>query len=150
MISFDSDIRIHFFFDNVPFILKNKQKLKNFIGYLFKKEGKRLAELNYIFCTDQALLKINRQYLHHDFYTDVITFNLSDTPNEITAEVYISVDRLRANAQKFKIPVSEELHRVIFHGALHLCGYRDKRNSDKELMSQKENGYLNDYFKCFT
>jgi probable rRNA maturation factor len=150
MISSHCATRIHFFFDNVPSILKNRQKLKSFIGHLFKKEGKRLSGLNYIFCTDQTLLKVNRQYLHHDFYTDVISFNLSDSPNEIIAEVYISVDRIRANAEKFKISMREELHRAIFHGALHLCGYTDKRSSDKEQMSQKEDSYLNDYFKCFT
>jgi len=150
MTSSQGAARIHFFFDNVPPILKSRQKLRNFIGYLFKKEGKRLVGLNYIFCTDQALLKINRRYLNHSFYTDVISFNLSDSANEIIAEIYISVDRLRDNAEKFKIPIREELHRVIFHGALHLCGYRDKRSSDKELMKQKEDAYLKDYFKCFT
>jgi probable rRNA maturation factor len=150
MASFPDKSKIHFFFENVPPIFKKKGKLKKFIDSIFKKEGKKLSTLNYIFCTDQALLEINRQYLHHDFYTDVISFNLSDSPDEIIADVYISLDRIRENAKSFKKSIKEELHRVIFHGVLHLCGYHDKISSDKKIMRQKEEIYLNLYFNRFT
>ncbi len=146
----NSNSSIQFFFENVPSIIKNKKKLKKFIDFLFKKEDKQFSTLNFIFCTDQALLKINQHYLNHDFYTDVISFNLSDNPDKIIAEVYISIDRIKENAEIFKKSIKEELHRVIFHGILHLCGYKDKTNSDKKLIRQKEEFYLNLYFDRFT
>ncbi len=150
MASFPNKSKIHFFFGNVPPVFKKRKKLKKFIDSIFKKEGKKLFTLNFIFCTDQALLEINCQYLHHDFYTDVISFNLSDSPDEIIADVYISLDRIRENAESFKKSIKEELHRVIFHGVLHLCGYQDKISSDKKIMRQKEEIYLNLYFNRFT
>src|ERR1700749_1742848 len=109
---------IHFFFENVSPNLRNKKKLKYFLDFLFKNEGRRLNNLNYIFCTDRALLKINRDYLTHDFYTDIITFNFSSS-NLISGEIYISTDRVRENAATYKVGLQKELHRVIFHGALH-------------------------------
>src|ERR1700759_606090 len=96
--------------------LRDRSRLKTFIAAVFKKEGKRLSELNYIFCSDKYLLDINRQYLKHDFYTDIITFPLSGKNEPITAEIYISVDRVKENAQNFESTLTQELHRVIFHG----------------------------------
>jgi probable rRNA maturation factor len=142
--------KVHFFFENVSLVLKNRKKLKKFIDSIFKNEAKQISSINFIFCTDQALLKINRKYLHHDFYTDVISFNLSDFPAEIIGEVYISLDRVKENAKTFNISYQKELYRVIFHGALHLCGYRDKIISQKKIMERKENSYLNFYFSGFT
>ena len=150
MASSPNSPKIQFFFENVSPILRNRKKLKKFIDSLFTKENKRLSGLNYIFCTDQSLLKINRRYLHHDFYTDVISFNLSASPGEIIADVYISLDRIKENAKNLKKSINEELHRVIFHGALHLCGYSDKTSSDKKLMRLKEDTYLNHFFTRFT
>ena len=143
----NSNSSIHFFFENVSPSLKNKKKLKDFIGLLFKKEGKKLSSLNYIFCTDEALLKVNRQYLNHDFYTDIISFDLSDSPDTITAEVYISVDRVKENARKFNKTAIEEIHRVIFHGALHFCGYNDKTAGEVKRMRMKEDDLLSNYFR---
>ncbi len=133
-----SKAKVYFFFDNVHITLRNRTKLKKLIERLFIKEGKRLARLNYIFCSDNALLKINRQYLKHDYYTDIITFDISETPDQIVGEIYISVDRVKDNAKKTGEFVTSELHRVIFHGALHLCGFGDKSKNERLVMRKKE------------
>ncbi len=117
-------------------------RLKQFIIALFRREKKPLAELNYIFCSDQRLLEINRQFLQHDFYTDIITFPLSDPGQPISGEIYISVDRVRDNAAAFGSSIKRELLRVIFHGALHLCGHKDKSPADEKLMRKMEDHYL--------
>ncbi|HEV8285539.1 MAG TPA: rRNA maturation RNase YbeY [Chitinophagaceae bacterium] len=137
---------IYFVFNDVTPILRNRKKLKGFINRLFQKEGKRINHLNYIFCSDQALLQINWKYLNHDFYTDVISFNLSHMQSQIIAEVYISLDRVKENAKIFKTTIQDELHRVIFHGTLHLCGYKDKTQKEIKIMRDKENELLQNYF----
>ena len=131
----------------VPVTLKNKKPLKTFINKLFIRERKCLKSMNIVFCSDEYLLDINKQHLKHNFYTDIITFDISD-PNSssITAELYISIDRVRDNANSLKTDFSTELHRVIFHGALHLCGYKDKKTVDINIMRQKEDETLNQYF----
>lgn len=136
--------KVCFFFENTVFSLQNRSRLKAFIEYIFKTEGKKLDCINYIFCSDQKLLEINRKFLRHNFYTDIITFDLSDNPL-IIAEVYISIDRIRQNAKKLGVSFKSELHRVIFHGALHLCGYNDKTVGEKEKMREKEDYYLPKY-----
>ena len=128
-----------------PISLEERTRLKQFLITLFKKEKKPLAELSYIFCSDQRLLEINRQFLQHDFYTDIITFPLSDPGQPISGEIYISVDRVRDNAREFGSSIKRELHRVIFHGALHLCGYKDKSPKDEKLMRKMEDKYLTLY-----
>jgi rRNA maturation RNase YbeY len=140
-----SESKVYFFSTGVKIQLKSRKKLKRFIALIFKKEKKKLALINYIFCTDKSLLGINYQYLNHDTYTDVITFDLSDTPRKINAEIYISIDRVRENAKELDVSLSSELHRVIFHGALHLCGYKDRSKRDKDKMRKKENKYLSLY-----
>jgi len=113
------------------------------IEQVFLYEKKLLGRLNYIFCSDETLLNINRQYLKHDYYTDIITFNLSENKEKkITGEIYISLDRVRDNAGKMKLPLNHELARVIFHGALHLCGYKDKTKKEKQEMTKREDFYL--------
>jgi len=106
-----------------------------------------LGSLNYIFCTDRKLLEINRRFLKHDFYTDIITFDLSEEPGKISGEVYISVDRVKDNAKRMGESFSAEIHRVIFHGALHLCGYGDKREVEKRKMREREDHYITKYRK---
>jgi probable rRNA maturation factor len=140
----DPDIRFHFL--EGGFTLTERSSLKVFIVTLFKKEKKKLASLNYIFCSDEYLLDINKQYLKHDFYTDIITFGLSEPGEPITGEIYISIDRVRDNSLQFKTTLKKEIHRVIFHGALHLCGYRDKRKEEEMLMRKMEDKYLSLYF----
>lgn len=138
-----SKSKVYFFFDKVSFTLRNRTKIKEVVKLVFKQEGKKLGQLNYIFCSDKALLEINRQYLQHNFYTDIITFDLSEKGGLTVGEIYISVDRVKENAQNLKEAFSKELKRVIFHGALHLCGYRDKTNNERKLMRKKEDHYLN-------
>ena len=138
--------KVHFHFLQGKFNLTNRTVLKSFIEILFKKEKKRLLNLNYIFCSDKYLLEINRQYLNHDFYTDIITFGLSEPKEPISAEIYISVDRVKENARQFETSFKQEIHRVVFHGALHLCGYKDKKKGEVLLMRQMEDKYLTLYF----
>ena len=170
-----SKSKVYFFFETTGFSLTKRKDLKKFIEKLFVLEKTGLDNLNYIFCSDKRLLQINKEYLNHDYYTDIITFDLSDrfTGNigketvagaksnsrsskkikgrlvqsavKTSGEIYISIDRVRDNAKVNGVSFKEELHRVIFHGALHLCGYKDKKPADKKLMTQKENQYLAKY-----
>ena len=105
-----------------------------------------LIELHYIFCPDDYLLNINQQFLHHNYYTDIISFDLSGNKG-LSGEIYISIDRLIENAEKYKTPYSNELYRLVFHGALDLCGYKDKTIREKKLMRDKEDFYLMLYSK---
>jgi len=126
--------------------LKDRTRLRKFIGQQVKKEGKKLGTLNYIFCSDEYLLAINREFLQHDFFTDIITFDLSEKGQPINAEIYISVDRVRDNAANYNSSFRKELHRVILHGVLHLCGYKDKMPKDAKLMRELEDKWLKSYF----
>lgn len=140
-----SSSKVCFFYETRPFKLTQRSQLKSFIETLFRKEGKSLASLNYIFCTDKKLLEINRQYLQHDFYTDIISFDLS-ADKAVTGEIYISIDRVKENARNLGVTFRSELHRVIFHGALHLCGYRDKKKEEIAEMRRREDYWLKKYF----
>jgi probable rRNA maturation factor len=127
--------------------LANKVALKSFIDKKVKKEGYSINSLTYVFCSDKYLLKINKDFLSHDYYTDIISFDLSEIPGQLIGEVYISVDRVRDNAKTHGTSLKEELHRVIFHGALHFCGYKDKKPSDAKKMRQMEDAWLSAYMK---
>jgi probable rRNA maturation factor len=119
-----------------------RTKLKSFLNALFIKERKQLGELNYVFCSDDYLLDINRRFLSHDYYTDIITFDISESKAEVIGEVYISIDRVKDNAVQLQQTTQRELLRVIIHGALHLCGYKDKTKAQQKIMRQKEDNYL--------
>jgi len=138
--------KVNFFSNGLKPHLKNRQKLKQFILSIFKRERKKLETINYIFSTDRTLLDINQRYLKHGFYTDIITFDLSQNKKEIIGEIYIGLERVKGNSKKLGISFNSELHRVIFHGVLHLCGYKDKRKKDKYVMRKKEDYYLQKYF----
>lgn len=133
---------IHFFTEDIDFKLKNKLLLKRWIKDTIAAEGYRLDELNYIFCSDNYLLQINQQYLNHDTFTDIVTFDNSEVDQRITGDIFISVERTRENALKFNTDADTELHRVMIHGALHLLGYKDKKPAEKQLMTAKEDEYL--------
>ena len=137
-------VSFHFLYK--PVSLQHRTHLKNFISSIFIKEGKSLEHLDYIFCTDEYLLQLNTSYLNHNTLTDVITFDLSDTKHRIIGESYISIERVKDNALSLHTSFTNELHRVIFHSALHLCGYNDKTNEQKLRMRSKEDEYLTQYF----
>jgi probable rRNA maturation factor len=135
-------IPVFFFEEDIKFNPPNKSALRDWIKNTIVAEGYKLKELNYIFCSDNYLIEINRQYLNHDTYTDTITFDNSETEGTIIGDIFISIERIRDNAVKFSANETEELHRVMIHSALHLLGYQDKARADKELMTQKEDFYL--------
>jgi probable rRNA maturation factor len=136
-------IRFHF---QTPCSLANRTALKVFIVSIFRKEKKLLSGLDIVFCNDEYLLTLNQRFLRHNFYTDILGFPLSSPGDPITAEIYISVDRVRDNAANLQESLKEELHRVIFHGILHLCGHKDKSKADILNMRALEGKYLNAYF----
>lgn len=138
--------KIKFHFLLKPFHLNNRSTLKIFLLNYFKKKGKKVEAINYIFCTDDYLLGLHTSFLKHDTYTDIITFELSHKSQPLLSDIYISIDRVRDNAQKFQTSFRWELHRVIFHGALHLCGYTDKKKSDANIMRRNEEIFLRSYF----
>ena len=127
--------------------LAKRSVLKAFIEKAIKKEGLRIERLQYIFCSDKYLLGINKSYLQHDYYTDIISFDLSETKGKLIGEVYISIDRVKDNAKTHKTSLKEELLRVIFHGALHFCGYKDKKPADIKKMRAQEDKWLKSYLK---
>jgi probable rRNA maturation factor len=119
--------------------------LVNTLPMLVKTEGYDLGEITIIFCTDEELLELNRQHLSHDYFTDIITFNYNDGKT-LSGDLFVSTDRILDNAKKLEVPFTEELHRVCYHGVLHLVGYNDKTDADCLLMREKENYYLNKLF----
>jgi probable rRNA maturation factor len=137
--------KIRFNFIGQSFRLPERTKLKAFILELCGKEGLPVAEVNYIFCEDDYLLQINKDFLKHNTYTDIITFQYNAGGEPAESDIYISVDRVRENASKFGVPFLEEIYRVIFHGALHICGYKDKSDKDARKMRAMEDHYLSRY-----
>ncbi len=134
--------KINFFTEDIAYTLKQKTKIKSWIIATVKEEGYALEELNFIFCSDSYLLRINQDYLRHDDYTDVITFDNSEGLKTIIGDIFISIDRIKENAAKFKSSVETELCRVMIHGTLHLLGYKDKTKAAKAQMTAKEDYYL--------
>lgn len=133
---------IQFFEEDINFKLKNKAAVRQWVKDTIQAEGYKLKELNYIFCSDAYLLDINKQYLDHNTYTDIVTFDNSETEGSITGDIFISIERILENSLKFNSGETNELHRVIIHGALHLLGYTDKKPADKKNMTLKEDLYL--------
>ncbi|HNP18392.1 MAG TPA: rRNA maturation RNase YbeY [Fulvivirga sp.] len=134
--------QIHFFEEGLNFKLDNEEKIIRWLDTLIKTEGFYLEELNYIFCSDDHLHKINLEYLNHDTLTDIITFDNSEEDLAIEADVFISIDRVRENERTFDSGFEKELSRVIVHGLLHLFGYDDKTEEQKQAMRKKEEACL--------
>jgi len=132
---------INFSNEKIVFNLKSKAKLKAWISSVIKKEKFTLNQINFTFTSDESLLKINKEYLKHNTYTDIITFNYNEE-KKIAGDIFISVDRVKENAEKFEVKFEQELYRVMIHGVLHLCGYKDKSKSDSIIMRKKENASL--------
>ena len=138
---------VKFYFSDSKITIPRRTQLKKTIVQIFTDKKRHLERLSYIFCSDEYLLALNQSHLQHDYYTDIITFDLSENSRTIIGEIYISVDRVKDNAQTLKTPVNEELHRVIFHGALHLCGLKDKEPKQAKEMRKAEDLYLKRYFQ---
>ena len=120
------------------FAFTERGRLKKFIGDMCRKEGKKIEAINFIFCSDEYLLELNQAHLNHNTFTDIISFELSPKGEPLLADIYISIERVRENARIFGASFKEELHRVIFHGSLHLCGYKDKNPADQKKMREME------------
>jgi rRNA maturation RNase YbeY len=132
---------VQFFTEGITFRLPKARLKTQWLKNAIAQEGKRLEALTYIFCSDAYLLQINQQFLKHNTYTDIITFDYSEG-DVLQGEIYISIERVRENAAKYKVSFNQELARVMIHGVLHLAGYRDKRPAEKALMRKKEEAYL--------
>lgn len=139
-----SNIQFHYLC--APFYFTNRTKLKFYLKLLAKRQKQTVNAINYVFCDDAYLLQINQDYLKHDTYTDIITFQLSQKGEPLLSDIYISVERVKENARALNTTFYDELHRVIFHGLLHLCGYKDKTRQDAILMRQAEEAALQEYF----
>ena len=133
---------INFFLEGIEFRLRDIRKLRNWVLNTIQYEGGELETINFIFTSDSYLHKINIDYLQHDTYTDIITFEHNEIDMPIISDIYISIDRCRENANTYKLKLKDEIHRIIIHGVLHLLSYKDKTKKDKELMTTKEDYYL--------
>ena len=133
---------IHFFSEKTDFSIPGPERVKKWLQRSVKKLDKRLSSLNFIFTSDDNLLNINKLYLNHDYYTDIITFDNTDSENHIEGDIFISIDRVRENSQKFGATFEEELARVMIHGILHLAGYNDRTKKEKEMMRKMEDQFL--------
>ncbi|AWM13636.1 rRNA maturation RNase YbeY [Flavobacterium sediminis] len=121
----------------IDFALENEDLYSEWIESVVESEGKTLGEINYIFCNDEYLHQINMQYLNHDTLTDIISFDYTEG-DIISGDIFLSIERVKDNAKDFEVPFSEELKRVMAHGVLHYCGYKDKSEADEQLMRAKE------------
>ncbi len=135
--------KINFFTEETSYNLKGKTAIRKWITETILNEGYVLNELNFIFCSDEYLLRVNQDFLQHDYYTDVITFDNSEELKTILGDIFISIDRVKDNAKQNKVSTHDELCRIIIHGTLHLLGYRDKTKKAKLEMTAKEDFYLN-------
>lgn len=129
---------IYFFQEDINFLPPNTNQLSDWLLHISHHLNYKILELNYIYCSDSYLLEINRQYLDHDFYTDIITFDNSDNARTIEADIFISIDRVRENAQQNRIAFHNELFRIMAHGLLHLMGFNDKKENEILEMREKE------------
>lgn len=135
--------KLDIFYEDIQPLKLKKSKLKKYIKKLINKELRSMGNVTVILCSDNYLLEMNKQYLNHDYYTDIITFDYVEN-DIVSGDLFISLERVIENAKKFKTDVVRELYRVIFHGILHLTGYNDKSSEEKSLMKDKENFYLSE------
>lgn len=133
---------INFFNEDIDFKFKDKNNFKVWLKKVAEKEGFRITDLNYIFCSDQYLHKVNLEYLNHDTYTDIITFDNSEDESTIEGDIFVSIERITDNSKTLNTPFDEEIKRVIVHGLLHLCGYDDHSIEDKTEMRRLESKYM--------
>ncbi|MEQ8907106.1 rRNA maturation RNase YbeY [Ekhidna sp.] len=135
-------MNISFFNEDIDFQLDHSQKIAHWVSSIITTHQRKLSEINYIFCSDNYLLEVNKEHLNHDYFTDIITFDNSETGDEIEADVFISIDRVRENAQLQRTSFQNELNRVMIHGVLHLLGFGDKSEAEQKVMREKEDACL--------
>jgi rRNA maturation RNase YbeY len=138
---------IYFFSEEINFELKEKLNRKRWLKNIATKAGFKIKELNYVFCSDEYLYQINLEYLNHETYTDIITFDNSEKEFDLSGDIFISIDRVNENAKTHNQEIETELSRVLAHGLLHLMGYKDKTKEESTLMRQKEEESISLYFK---
>ncbi len=132
---------IHYIAENIDLPISNTRSITKWVNLIAAQYGKKTANISYIFCTDDRILEVNKQYLQHDYYTDIITFDYSEN-NLIAGDIFISLDTIKSNSTEYGVDFEEELHRIIIHGILHLCGQDDKTPALRIEMTQKENDAL--------
>ena len=133
---------INFFSEDIDFEFQYKSKSLPWLESIAEEGFGKNYTINLIFCSDQFLLEINKSYLSHDYYTDIITFRTSDDDEDLSCDIFISIERVKENSEKMSVPFEKELHRVMSHGLIHLMGYNDKTEAEKEEMRKKEDSYL--------
>lgn len=133
---------IRFFNEDVPYKLPQKQATRQWLKQQAEHEGYAVGDLNYIFCSDEHVLQVNRDYLQHDYYTDIITFDQSEEEGKLEGDIFISVERVADNATQLGVTAEQEMRRVLAHGLLHLCGYGDKTDEEAAQMRLKEDEWL--------
>jgi probable rRNA maturation factor len=139
-------IPIYFHYLTDPFYLPKRSAIKKFLFSIFEDYSKKVKNINYIFCSDEYLLDLNKEYLNHNYYTDIITFELNTSEDSVEAEIYISIERARINAELYSVSGGHETTRLLIHGALHLCGHKDKTKKEFKKMKALEEHYLNQWF----
>mgnify|MGYP000908877320 FL=1 len=132
---------IAYYAEEVKLPAIKKKAVGNWIRKVASLYGKRTGDISYIFCSDEKILEVNKQYLQHDYYTDIISFDYTEG-TKISGDLFISLDTVKSNSENFGTDYTEELHRIIIHGILHLCGINDKGPGEREIMTQKENEAL--------
>lgn len=132
---------IEIFYEDIKALKLRKNNIKEYIKYLIINEKQQIGDISLILCSDKYLLEININYLNHNYFTDIITFNYVED-NVISGDLFISIDRVKENAKEYEVDWMKELYRVIFHGLLHLIGYNDKTGMEKKIMKEKEDLYL--------
>jgi len=133
---------IYFFNEDIDFTLNDEATTTNWIKDILYDESRVEENINYVFCSDEYLHQLNKEYLDHDTFTDIITFDNSEPESNIEADIFISIERVKENATQLNKPFEEELHRVMIHGLLHILGYSDKSESEKRIMREKEDACL--------
>lgn len=140
---------IRYHIENIPKPRLKRRKLSRWIGETAALYGKRVGEITYIFCDEEEILRINKTYLNHNYYTDIITFDYTEG-EIISGDLFICPDTIRSNAEQYQTPFDEELHRVIIHGILHLCGFGDKSPEEEQVMRKMENQALEIFYSSET
>ena len=136
---------LYFHYLTTPFYFPKREITRSFLLSIFREHSKKVEGVNYIFCNDAYLLGLNKEHLHHDYFTDILTFELNGKGEPVLADIYISITRAKDNARQYQVTQKDEIIRLLIHGTLHLCGFKDKTKREREQMSSLETHYLNKF-----